>query len=212
METRKMKPILFSTPMVRKVLAGEKTVTRRAIKPQPVLDAEGMWQWRDCQWMNGGIGFPKTGIEDYAPYKPGDILWVRETWMRVPIYEQGPFPPQQRPVKEYAYFYKADESSPNPDNKWRPSTFMPREAARIFLRVRDVRAERLQEISGQSVLAEGVDNGSSNPTMGKRWENMQRMAFADLWNSINAKRNGGAYAWEKNPWVWVIEFEGVEQP
>ena len=80
------------------------------------------------------------------------------------------------------------------------------EYTRIFLRVTGVRVERLQEITGRSVLAEGVDNGKSNPTMGDRWENMQRMAFEVLWDSVYSSRG---YGWEQNPWVEVTEFERV---
>jgi hypothetical protein len=82
-----------------------------------------------------------------------------------------------------------------------PSIHMPRRLSRITLEITDVRVERLNDISGHDVLAEGVDNGSSNPTMGVRWENMQKIAFAKLWNSIN-----GPDSWQANPWVWAITF------
>jgi hypothetical protein len=81
---------------------------------------------------------------------------------------------------------------------------MPRWASRLALQITGIRAERVQDISGRDVLAEGVDNGKSNPTMGQRWENMQKMAYAELWDAINAKRG---HFWASNPWVWVIEFE-----
>ena len=84
---------------------------------------------------------------------------------------------------------------------------MPRWASRITLEIVNVRVKRLQDISGRDVLAEGIDNGASNPAMGVRWENMQRMAFEKVWNSsINAKRG---YGWNSNPYVWVIEFRKV---
>lgn len=92
---------------------------------------------------------------------------------------------------------------------WHPSIHMPREAARIFLRVTDVRVERLQKIDGHGVLAEGVDNGHSNPAMGKRWENMQLMAFPALWDSTIKPAARDLYGWDANPWVWVIEFEQI---
>ena len=88
---------------------------------------------------------------------------------------------------------------------------MPKEAARIFLRVKDVRAERLQTIDGYGILAEGVDNGASNPAMGKRWENMQRDAFEKLWNSTVKPADLTESGWSANPWVWVITFERSEK-
>ena len=88
---------------------------------------------------------------------------------------------------------------------------MPKEAARIFLKVTDVRVERLQDIDGQGIAREGVDNGKSNPSMGVRWENMQRLAFEELWNSTIKKKDFDIYGWDANPWVWVIEFERIEK-
>jgi len=130
----------------------------------------------------------------------GDRLWVRETWM--PETEQG--------IPTGGTIYRASPNSPEPDGdvplRWRPSIFMPRWASRITLEITGIRVERLQEITGRDVLAEGVDNGKSNPTMGVRWENMQRMAFEQVWNAINAKRG---YGWAVNPWVWVIAFRRV---
>lgn len=93
---------------------------------------------------------------------------------------------------------------------WHPSIHMPKEAARIFLKVTDVRVERLQMMNGKDVLKEGVDNGSSNPTMGYRFDVMQRMAFKDLWNSTIKTADLDKYGGDANPWVWVIEFERVE--
>ena len=91
----------------------------------------------------------------------------------------------------------------NGRSDWHPSIHMPRWASRITLEITDVRVQRVQEIGGADVLAEGVDNGSSNPTMGVRWENMQRMAFEKLWDSINAKRG---FSWESNPRVCAVTF------
>ncbi|MEG1515722.1 MAG: hypothetical protein RSD95_12610, partial [Clostridia bacterium] len=90
-----IKPILFSTPMIQAILGGRKTMTRRIIEPQPTLDDLYIWQWKDCQWKDDGLGFPASGIIDHAPAKPGDILWVRETWTEEAGY----------------YYYRADLDS-----------------------------------------------------------------------------------------------------
>jgi len=162
------KPILFSTEMVRAILEGRKTQTRRVVKPQPVIE-DG------------------HGREIKCPWQPGDILWVRETWCKNPV------------STGYPYCYKASEDSwiyDNMEGMWRPSIHMPREAARIFLRVKNVRVEKLQEIMPDDVLQEGLwDVGTETGALD---------SFAELWNNINAKRG---YGWSVNPWIWVIEFE-----
>ena len=201
------KPILFSTEMVRAILGGRKTQTRRVIKPQPlnVVDDDKALAYA----MSGSsplVGrFLSEVIKD-ATYAVGDILLVWETWARREcegLLREG----RCYPVScDCRYAYRADYDT-TALFKWRPSTHMPRAAARIFLRVTDVRAERLGDISGDDVLAEGVENGKSNPTMGVRWQNMQRMAFAELWDSINAKHG---YGWDANPWCWVYEFERIK--
>ena len=177
-----MKPILFNTEMVRAILEGRKTVTRRAMKPQPEKSADSPYE---C--IGGRFAFR---IGEYActdqykpPYRTGDILYVRESW-------RG----------QSAHRIDADAS-----------IHMPREAARIFLRVTDMSVERLQDIDGHGIFAEGVDNGHSNPTMGKRWENMQLMAFQRLWDSTIKPADHALYGWAANPWVWVIEFEQISR-
>lgn len=193
----KEKPILFSTPMVQAILEDRKTKTRRVMTPQPVIDNSNMWNWKDCQWMNGGLGFPASGIEDHAKYLPGDILWVRETWNEA-------F--KDNACTQHAhYIYRTD--SPGIE-RWRPSIFMPKEAARIFLRVKNVRVERLQEISEVDAQAEGIKIGRDFPGCGNACVNY-RTAFSLLWDSINAKRGFG---WDTNPWVWVYEFERCAKP
>ncbi|MBQ6715279.1 MAG: hypothetical protein IJN21_02025 [Clostridia bacterium] len=206
------KPILFNTQMVRAILKGQKTQTRRIAKalcnlenrtdgltPEHfaffVAPLSGLLYWKDIERqvkIDGKLVRP--------PVDPGDILWVRETWDRP---SRGPF------------YYKADgdRRMKRPSrNPWKPSIHMPKEAARIFIRVTNVRIQRLQEISGKDVLAEGVDNGESNPTMGMRWENMQRIAFSELWDSTVDPSEIESYGWRGNPWVWVIEFERCERP
>ena len=202
-----MKPILFNTEMVRAILDGHKSVARRAIKPQPKLIAaqDGYGPLLQIRKPHSGVWF-QGDPNRIAPYQPGDILYVQETWAH----------PSQSEIEYGAdpnmYLYKADYPLlPAAWDKWRPSVIMPKEAARLFLRVTGVRVERLQEITGQDVVAEGVDNGSSNPAMGKRWENMQRTAFSDLWDSTIKKSYLPRYGWAANPWVWVIEFERISK-
>lgn len=188
-----MKPILFNTDMVRAILEGRKTVTRRVVKPQPKKDNDGMWNWKDCHWMDGGIGFPDSGIEDYAPYRPGDILYVRETWRK---WVGG-------------YSYRAD--APEWACQWRPSIHMPREAARIFLRVTDVRVERLRDMRLVDFLAEGV-----RLTSAEEWDCIHgplraRERYAGVWDSTIKPADCALYGWDANPWVWVIEFERISK-
>lgn len=211
------KPILFNTEMVRAIQDERKTVTRRIVKNNPCectsKVVNGVCKLCDDK---GGFYLPDDYVKARSPYKVGDILYVRETW----FYEEHmhditagePDLPSGR--YSFRYVYKA-EYPDYPVNVgvgaygWQPSIHMPKEAARIFLRVTDVRVERLQNIDGYGILAEGVDNGNSNPTMEKRWENMQRMAYSELWNSTVKKSDLDKYGWSANPWVWVIEFERV---
>ena len=155
-----MKPIIFSTEMVKAILDGRKTQTRRIIKPQPMLKLypnfeNKSWHWKDCHWLEGGIGFPTSGIEDYSPYKPGDILWVRETWCEVPY--------ETKCIKSGDGFLCVPKKAYKADSKidftgiWKSPIHIPKEAARIFLRVVGVEVERLQDISEEDAIAEGVN-------------------------------------------------------
>ena len=186
----KIFPVLFNTVMTRAILDGRKTETRRALKPQPLSGAGGMWQWKDCQWMDGGLGFPKSGIKDYAPYQPGDILWVRETW----AYNRD------------MWLYKADYPASEDFSwaKWHPSIHMPREAARIFLQVKKIEVQRLQEMVLADVLLEGIKEADDYYETWDRWHS--------TWNSTITQRDRDKYGWEVNPWVWVIRFERCEKP
>ena len=203
-----MKPIIFSTPMVQAILAGRKTQTRRIVKPQP----------------SSGIRksvFVKSGLEDghgreiKQRYKPSDILWVRETFCEVP-YEHNHVSIKGGYITIPKYAYKAD-SERDYTGIWKPSIHMPREAARIFLRVTSVRVERLQEITAEDVIREGIEYSDSGPyhwhvldTKLNAWINFHfhDEAFKHLWDSLNAKRG---YGWDTNPWVWVIEFERISR-
>ena len=185
------KPILFNTEMVRAIQEGRKTVTRRLVKPQHLRVLDSPYR-KEHPEVPDNVLIDKLCI---PPYQTGDYLYVRETWS------------QNNGYKEY--YYKAGRKSEIPpyNLKWHPSIHMPKEAARIFLRVNDVRVEKLQEIDGKGIISEGIDNGKSNPAMGKRWENMQRMAFENLWDITIKSKDRNKYGWNANPWVWVIEFE-----
>lgn len=187
-------PILFSTAMVKAILDGRKTQTRRVVKPQGAILTDAMAR-------NLGTRPP---IEQNMPVikcpygQPGDVLWVRETWNKC----------------DGNYYYKASQDTlPNyinqgiacgdfefNDCEWRPSIHMPREAARLFLRIKDVRVERLHEISPESCIAEGLYT-----TLREHDAVMQLQdQWHDLWESIN-----GQESWEANPFVWVVEFERI---
>lgn len=176
-----MKPILFNTEMVRAILDGRKTQTRRVCKGQPQDDGK-------CSPED--IGYK-------PPYKPGDILWVRETWAWLSAPDCGSFciGPCKKYKEDYGCFvHKA--SNPNFTEKWKPSIHMPREAARIFLSVKDVRAERLKEMSANDAMDEGFTD----------WNE-----FARLWDSTIKPEDIDKFGWNANPWVWVIKFERTKE-
>ena len=188
-----MKPILFNTDMVRAILEGRKTVTRRVVKPQPQESETNPHRLTSgCYYFDvPSKRFP--GDLDrivgpyWPPYQPGDILWVRETWNCLPI-------PEPLRGTNKTYWYKADGEEPG--DKWRPSIHMPREAARIFLRVNGVGVERLQDIDDAGVTAEGLEIGCY---------------FDELWDSTIKPKDRAAYGWGANPWVWVIQFERTKE-
>lgn len=216
-------PILFNTEMVRAILDGRKTCTRRVIKPQPQsrLCYTYAGSHNDCigKWTYPNRGAHELWGEEYKlpenikdeelskrwnpPYHTGDILYVRETWSEG--YEDG------------TYIYRADDKLADlPTFKesskliYHPSIHMPKEAARIWLKVTDVRVERLREISAESALAEGADKYIH--TNGGLDENMTITSFIGIWNSTIKKSDLDRYGWSANPWVWVIEFERCEKP
>ncbi len=192
---------LFNTEMTKAILGGTKTATRRVVKPK-YTNTEII--------LKNGKAFETAGtlattVEIRLPYQVGDILYVRETWAELET------------VNGHLYYaYKADDDTLHHSiggnfTHWCPSIHMPKEAARIFLKVTDVWIEKLQDIGGYGVLAEGVDNGKSNPTMGVRWENMQRLAYSEIWNSTIKKSDLDKYGWDANPWVTVNEFERISK-
>jgi len=206
-------PILFNTEMVQSILDGRKTVTRRVIKRQ--IDV-----CPSCKHMNVDYIYDEIAQNIYCascgnpfdpvqkpPYQLGDILYVRETW----TYHEGAI---------NGIIYKARcPGKLAKVKKWRPSIHMPKEAARIWLKVTDVRVERLQEISEYQIIAEGTPYDKENYAQWKRGdvithnaETYLRKCYRDLWNSAIKKSDLDRYGWAANPWVWVIEFERCGKP
>lgn len=192
-----IKPILFNTEMVRAILDGRKTCTRRIAKDGIPDDA--MWGYTaftpkgyiSCRgvYADGyGEGFFKL------PYQPGDILYVRETWGH-PISLNS----------DKQYVFRADKIAEsgfkNDSHIWHPSIHMPKKAARIWLNVTNVRVERLQDMTDDDAEAEGCFDYTSTA-----------LGFPDVWDSTIKKSNLDSYGWDANPWVWVIEFERCEKP
>lgn len=206
-------PILFNTDMVRAILDGRKTVTRRCIKPQPTYSKHDGFSWKGYAY---GTDLPPTikgaayNFRCAAPFQSRDILYVREMWTtKCSNCEFECNMPCNAPY----YIYRADVDAQGDMLKWRPSIHMPKEAARIWLKVTDVRIERLQEITEEDAKAEGA-NWKNGKNVG--WEEkMKRTArdrFAEIWNSIIKKCDLDIYGWDANPWVWVISFERCEKP
>lgn len=194
-----IKPILFNTEMVRAILDGRKTCIRWIIKAEKVDNVLNS----PARKSNPNIPdaqFIKCLVD--MKYEPGDILYVRETWCKDPS----------------RYMYRADYSNTERfykdgkevSIKWKPSIHMPKEAARIWLKVTDVRVERLQKITGQDVLKEGL-NSHVHP-QASYFDGNQREMFEKLWNSTIKKSDIDRYGWDASPWVWVIEFERCEKP
>ena len=182
-----MKPILFNAQMVRAILEGRKTVTRRAVKFPRGWNPKFTGYIPDGAVLYGSNNIPAAK----APVQVGDVLWVRETWSRM---ETG------------QYLYKADNEKPISYLGWRPSIHMPREAARIFLRVTDVRVERLQDITPDQIDAEGCKEWAYSATTGELLPSGPSW-FKIAWDNTVKAKNMSTYSWDANPWVWVIEFE-----
>ena len=194
-------PILFNTEMVRAILDGRKSCTRRLVKF--LLGENPKWTGyiKDGSMLYNGRNEPCIRTQ---PYQPGDILYVRETWCALPVNEAGHMRGHS------VYYYKADRDL-RPEGwrgNWNPSIHMPKEAARIWLEVTNVRVERLQEITEDGAKAEGA-NWKNGKNVGFE-EKMRRTAierFAEIWNGTIKKSDIDRYGWDANPWVWVIEFE-----
>lgn len=182
-----LKPILFNTAMVQAILDGRKTTTRRIAKglkdATKVTNGDFKWSYKQS-WMND------LGLEIYAPYHIGDILYVRETFQQLTD-ENG-----------INYIYKASgDYSDIIGLRWIPSIHMPKKAARIFLKVTDVRVERLQDIDYEGCKSEGVKAGYDG-WLGE---------WSSLWDSTVNKKDIDKYGWNANPYVWVIEFLKIDK-
>ena len=228
----KVLPILFNTDMVRAILDGRKTVTRRICKDANELTVPDMGFYDAEKRTYAVHNFADKDHTDQlstaertCPICPGDILYVRETWS--PVF-----------VVPRRYLYKVGcKEAENLPIKWHPSIHMPKEAARIWLKVTDVRVERLQEITEEQAKTEGIRGYSKDGNLykyavtddwwidyhnkhrksflGTWWQDMPRTAseaFSYLWNSTIKKSDLDLYGWDANPLVWIIEFERCEKP
>ena len=196
-----MKPILFNTEMVKALLDGHKTVTRRVIKPQP--EGRPIPMPSDSSWP-GYFAINGTNKVIKPPYRTGDILYVRETWDNEPVSPGG------HTRLSGVYYYKADGDL-RPEEwrgNWRPSIHMPKEAARLFLRVMDVRVERLQSITPEQIDAEGYKEWAYSATTGELLPSSPTW-LKIAWNRTVKRSELPVYGWEANPWVWVIEFKRI---
>ena len=206
-----VKPILFNTEMVRAILDGKKSCTRRLVKPQPDEKHTYPLGFVTDSTEKKNVGCFGFGIDEYSGsvqyakqlYQPGDILYVRETWGEG--YEEG------------TYIYKADDKLANlpsfsESSKliYHPSIHMPKEAARIWLKVTDVRVERLNDITDKDAEREGAQPDYPFDYDVDKWPNLEH--FKKIWNSTIKKSDLDRYGWDANPWVWVVEFERCEKP
>ena len=217
-----VKQILFNTEMVRAILDGRKTCTRRVIKPQPYGKCTYPLGFVTDSTEKKEVGCFGFGIDEYGgsiqyakpSYQPGDILYVRETWKNAP--------------NGYYYYEDWQRDDIADVTKWRPSIHMPKEAARIWLKVTDVRVERLQDITEDETFEEGLD--FTPPCLHLTGENYcdidgpctSKIKYCDmssgelfgevLWNPTIKKSVLDRNGWNANPWVWVIEFERYDKP
>lgn len=169
------KGILFNTDMVKAILEGRKTTTRRIIKPQP----------------------KEKLVCVNTPFKRGDILYVRETWWLGDILDGS-----ENIIDKNVILYKAGERKKNIEYglvKWKPSIHMPKKIARLYLRVIDVQAKKLNDMNDFEFVKEGVSKENA------------LFNFSSLWDSTLKKENIAKYSWSSNPWVWVIEFQVIER-
>ena len=196
-----IKPILFNSEMVRAILDGRKTCTRRICKDANECTVPDMEFYNADRRTYAVHNFADkehteqlSTAERTCPICTGDILYVRETWKEAP--------------KGYYYYEDWQRNDIADVTKWKPSIHMPKEAARIWLKVTDVRVERLQEITAEQIGREGVEVEYPHVLNGEE----KRYAFSTLWNSTVKKSDLDRYGWNANPWVWVIKFERCEKP
>jgi hypothetical protein len=215
----KSKPILFSTPMVQAILEGRKTQTRRVckipIKPMEEVMCTEETDPNDPEFSgfylvkNNWVYHTESKLaKSLSPFgQIGDLLWVRET-----------FRPKGHsfPIGKHFEYKATAEADGNPINEpWKPSIFMPKDAARIWLKITNIKVERLNDISDEDAKNEGIklsEHSSENVDLWYRYDDgsytfLPQTSFRTLWESINGKNS-----WNSNPWVWVIEFERIEKP
>lgn len=193
-----MKPMLMNTEMVKAISAGRKSVTRQLIKPQPYnVLYNGILQQGEIEDGEVLLTLNKDNITEMLipPYQAGDVLYVRETWCKGSLNGGAE-----------QYFYKADDNDFH--CQWRPAIHMPKEAARIFLRVIGVRVERLQEMTWRDARAEGF-SPKQDPV--SKLTSSEILQFYELWDSTIKKSDRAKYGWAANPWVWVVEFERISK-
>lgn len=200
-----IKPILFNTEMVRAILDGRKTCTRRLPRKQIEEKYLEYDEWVQAVAVPGCTYLrEKEFYTQYPPYQPGDILYIRETWSE---WTDG-------------YLYKAwnspfPQAGESPVMKWHPSIHMPKEAARIWLKVTDVRVERLQDITEDGAKAEGaIDNRGFIHSPENEYDRIHtaREQVIEIWDSTIKKSDLDRYGWDANPYVFVIEFSKIDKP
>ncbi|WP_312814393.1 hypothetical protein [Brevundimonas sp.] len=216
----KERPILFSGPMIRALLSGQKTQTRRVVKPMlkwakqfPICKPEGMAADHEIWWWDGE--HDRVGVSQSCPYgQLGDRLWVKETWRPTPTFEPWDLDVtyradgHTRTIKD-GEFGERDWTIPKAAATGNVSPlFMPRWASRLTLLITDIRVERLQDISEADAIAEGAPQYSSSLKLARdrafdaSLKGYYREGFSELWEAINGKGS-----WDTNPWVWTITFE-----
>lgn len=195
-----MKPILFNTEMVRAILDSRKTATRRLVKPCHLRVLDSTYRKEHPETPD------KVLLERLCepPYRPGDTLYVRETWHK----DAGRYMYKANYTDNEKFYVNGREVS----IKWSPSIHMPKEAARLFLRVKGVRVERLQDIDYDGCKAEGIRDDYK--THSEQYHDVLArraypVVFSELWDSTIKPADRALYGWGANPWVWVIEFERV---
>jgi hypothetical protein len=216
-DTAQEKPMLFADRLVKAIRDGHKTVTRRPVK-SPQLGPEAYWvPWEGegtykAAGLVGDIPSEWRGKTLYAPWSAGDLLYVRECWG--PRTERGEVVESQRYVKYRADFIDGSPPADGMDwhtyeSKWRPSIHMPKWAARIWLKVVSVRIEQIADITHADAVAEGIDHTLfANLPLPLRNEalSLHQLAFSRCWDFIYPG------SWDRNDWVWRVEFERTEKP
>ncbi len=232
--TSKQRPILFSTVMVLAQKGGRKTMTRRVMNPHPVKE-DKIWEWENVAWINGGHRFLTKELFNRSPYgNPGDILWVREEHYRFGHWEKNGLTKKGKQKWKFVadsddvrycdnapsvYRVSRDLQYPGrPCTYKRLARFMPKDLCRTYLRITDIQVERLQEISEEDAIAEGIEGMevAEDGELVMKWRDYSstngwfyepRESFRSLWIKING--------WESllaNPWVWVVSFERINKP